>query len=104
VAIVVGVIESEGLGRQGESFDPEGDIEAMKGMKDILKPSGILILTVPVGMDTLQWNRYRIYGKHRLKKLLQGWKTEVSYGYSEELLNVQNKGEDRPVFVLRKAD
>jgi len=104
LAIVVGVFEAEGLGRQGESFDPEGDFEAMKGMKDILKPNGTLILTVPVGMDTLNWNRYRIYGKHRLKKLLKGWKTEISYGYTEELLSVQNKGEDRPVFVLKNVD
>lgn len=71
-------IEHVGLaGRYGvRQEDLDGDLETMKKMKEILKPTGIMLLTIPVGQDAIFKPFHRIYGKNRLPKLLNGWKIE----------------------------
>jgi len=69
-------IEHVGLtGRYGVTeARPDGDIEAMKILKTILKPNGIMLLTIPVGKDKVFVPLHRVYGQERLPKLLEGWK------------------------------
>ncbi|MFZ8805620.1 MAG: DUF268 domain-containing protein, partial [Candidatus Calescibacterium sp.] len=52
---------------------PDGDIEAMKILKIILKPGGKMLLTIPVGQDNVFKPLHRVYGKERLPRLLEGW-------------------------------
>lgn len=52
---------------------PDGDIKAMNILKNILKPNGIMFLTIPVGHDKVFATLHRVYGKVQLVKLLQGW-------------------------------
>ena len=68
-------IEHVGLaGRYGVTKDrPDGDIEAMKILKIILKPGGKMLLTIPVGQDNVFKPLHRVYGKERLPRLLEGW-------------------------------
>jgi hypothetical protein len=68
-------IEHVGLaGRYGVTKDrPDGDIEAMKILKIILKPGGKMLLTIPVGQDNFFKPLHRVYGKERLPRLLEGW-------------------------------
>jgi SAM-dependent methyltransferase len=73
-AFSISAFEHDGLGRYGDPLNPDGDLDAMKKMKSILKPNGLLFLAVPIGNDTLVWNAHRVYGKTRLGKLLEGWK------------------------------
>ena len=48
------VIEHVGLwGRYGEQRGDEKDFEAMQKMGRLLKPGGVMVMTLPVGMDTL---------------------------------------------------
>lgn len=96
--------EHDGLGRYGDPLDPNGDIKAMKKMKEILKSQGLFFLSVPVGIDTLTWNAHRIYGRIRLPLLLDGWELIDSFGFNDNLLNSDtNKGMSyiQPIFVLR---
>mmetsp|Transcript_23878 Transcript_23878/g.35035 ORF Transcript_23878/g.35035 Transcript_23878/m.35035 type:complete len:479 (+) Transcript_23878:40-1476(+) len=65
--------EHSGLGRYGDPLDPWGDLRAMKQAKCLIKPGGILFLAVPTGPDLLAFNAHRIYGRHRLPYLLNGW-------------------------------
>ena len=66
--------EHDGLARYGDPLDPEGDLKAMKNVKDnILKPGGLLYLAVPVGKDTLWWNAHRVYGEKRWPLLIEGF-------------------------------
>jgi len=51
----------------------DGDIEAMKVLKNILKTNGVMLLTIPVGQDKVFAPLHRIYGEKRLPVLLQGW-------------------------------
>jgi SAM-dependent methyltransferase len=92
--------EHNGLGRYGDPLNPNGDLDAMKKMKSILKPGGLLFLAVPVGRDMVLWNANRVYGRLRLPLLLQGWELVKSYGFEEKLLD-QEKNRYEPVFVLK---
>ena len=66
-------IEHVGLsGRYGVSRPrPDGDIEAMGILSSILKRSGIMLLTIPVGRDRVFSPLHRVYGQTRLPKLLE---------------------------------
>jgi SAM-dependent methyltransferase len=50
-----------GLGRYGDTVDPYGDIKAVANLKDIVKPGGIFIFVVPMGVERIQFNAHRIY-------------------------------------------
>ena len=53
--------------------DLQGDIRAIKEMQNILKPDGIMIITVPFGKsDILPLISSRIYDANRVERLLSG--------------------------------
>jgi SAM-dependent methyltransferase len=68
-------VEHVGLcGRYGiEIENLNGDIEAMALLKEILKPKKPMLLTIPVGEDSIVAPLHRIYGEKRLPRLLMGW-------------------------------
>lgn len=103
VCISISSFEHDGLGRYGDPINPTGDLEAMKHMKDVVKPGGLMLLAVPVGTDCIYFNRHRVYGEHRLPLLLEGWEEVAAFGYSEPNLYSPNNGEYQPVFVLRNS-
>ena len=55
------VLEHVGLGRYGETIDPDGDRKAARELSRVLAPGGILLLVVPVGKERLCFNAHRIY-------------------------------------------
>jgi hypothetical protein len=85
-------IEHDGLGRYGDPINPDGDLETMSLLRSYLKPNGLMFLTVPVGSDAVMFNHHRIYGVHRLPKLLDKWLVLDSFGYSDELLTRDTRG------------
>jgi hypothetical protein len=101
-ALSVSSIEHDGLGRYGDPLDPDGDLRAMAELKRMLKPGGALFLSVPVGPDVLVWNAHRIYGRKRLPRLLDGWRTLAAYDFQDAMLDLGPLGayERQPVFVL----
>ncbi len=66
-------IEHVGLaGRYGvRDHRPDGDIEAMARLWGLIKPSGVMLLTIPVGQDAIFAPLHRVYGVNRLPKLLE---------------------------------
>ncbi len=75
--INVSSIEHVGLkGRYGSKERPEGDFEAMKFLRGILKTGSRMVLTVPVGIDAVFSPFHRVYGEKRLPQLLKGWVVE----------------------------
>jgi SAM-dependent methyltransferase len=98
-AFSISSFEHDGLGRYGDPLNPDGDLLAMKKMKSILKPDGILFLVVPIGRDKVVWNTHRIYGRHRLPLLLKDWKVLEDFGFSDDLFNKPDY--TQPVFVLK---
>ena len=58
-------------GRYGiEVGDENGDIDVMNRFAEILKPGGLLIMTVPCGRDAIMTPWCRVYGLQRLPDLL----------------------------------
>jgi SAM-dependent methyltransferase len=70
-------VEHVGLAGRYESSDaPDGDLEAMAIMRDVLAPEGRMIMTIPVGRDLVCAPLHRIYGAERLPPLLDGYAAE----------------------------
>jgi glycosyltransferase involved in cell wall biosynthesis len=71
-------VEHVGLaGRYGVIKDrPDGDLEAMGRLWGLMKPGGVMLLTIPVGKDAVFHPFHRIYGMERLPLLLKGYKVE----------------------------
>lgn len=71
-------VEHVGLaGRYGVTEDqPDGDLEAMARLRELIKPSGVMLLTIPVGKDAVFAPLTRVYGSQRLPKLLAGYLVE----------------------------
>jgi SAM-dependent methyltransferase len=70
-------IEHVGLPGRFEAEDnPEGDIAAMALMRELLRPGGVMLLTIPVGRDAVFVPLHRVYGRERLPRLLNQWLIE----------------------------
>jgi hypothetical protein len=54
-------VEHIGLGRYGDSLDPEGDLKAINELIRVLSPNGNLLFVVPVGKPKIIFNAHRIY-------------------------------------------
>jgi hypothetical protein len=55
------VVEHIGLGRYGDSLDPDGDLKAMKELQRVLSVGGDLLFVVPVGQPKVIFNAHRVY-------------------------------------------
>ena len=71
-------VEHVGLaGRYGVTENrPDGDLEAMAHLRELMKPGGVMLLTVPVGQDAVFAPLCRVYGAQRLPCLLDGFIVE----------------------------
>ncbi len=69
------VIEHVGLiGRYGvQAEQNDGDLQAMGYLKKLMKPSAVMLLTIPVGRDAVFAPMCRVYGANRLPRLLEGF-------------------------------
>lgn len=68
-------IEHVGLaGRYGSKEVTDGDLIVMRRLRRLLKAqTGLMILTVPVGIDSVIRPWHRVYGADRLRQLLEGF-------------------------------
>ncbi len=73
----ISTIEHIGLsGRYAIKEDPRGDIDAFKEMRRILKPGGILIITIPFGKPQILRPYMRVYDEVRVKEVCGNFKVE----------------------------
>jgi len=54
--------------------DENGDLAAMQRLRQLMKPEGVQLLTIPIGVDVVWRPLHRIYGKLRLPLLLHGYR------------------------------
>lgn len=71
-------VEHVGLaGRYGVTeYRADGDLEAMFRLQQLMKPGGVMLLTIPVGQDAIFAPLCRVYGRERLPRLLGGYLVE----------------------------
>jgi hypothetical protein len=55
------VVEHVGLGRYGDSLDPDGDLKAISELTRVLGVGGSLLFVVPIGIPRILFNGHRIY-------------------------------------------
>jgi SAM-dependent methyltransferase len=105
-ALSISSFDHDGLGRYGDAVHPDGDLLAMKAAQCLLRPGGLLFLTLPVGPDVVVWNLHRRYGRVRLPLLLRGWEVVDVIGWSWARFDAaaDYRRSYEPVFVLRAPD
>ncbi len=67
-------LEHFGLGRYGDSLDPEGYLKGFKNLVSMLKPGGILYISFPIGISNeTHFNAHRVFHP----KEILNWAPEV---------------------------
>lgn len=85
----ISTIEHIGIsGRHGSEEDPEADKKTIDEIRRILKPRGVILLTVPFGKAKVIKPYSRIYDGDLINKLLKGLKIENEEYY------IQDKNDD----------
>lgn len=89
VVINCSSVEHVGLvGRYSVSTSQSGgDLDAMNKLRNLMKPGGVQLLTIPLGRDAVFQPWHRVYGEKRLPLLLDGY--DVAYA------EFWRKGQDR---------
>ena len=80
-------IEHFGLGRYGDTIDPEGHILALENMWKALKVGGKFYFSTPIGPQRIEFNAHRVFSVHYLLKLFESKYDIVSFSY------INNKGD-----------
>lgn len=60
------VVEHIGLGRYGDTLDPNGDLKAIAELKRVISEGGTLLFVVPVGKPRVMFNAHRIYSYEQI--------------------------------------
>jgi len=67
-------IEHIGLGRYGDTIDPNGDKKAVEELKRVLAKNGSLLFVTPVGKQKIEFNAHRIYSYEMIMELFSDLK------------------------------
>ena len=70
------VVEHVGLGRYGDTLDPEGDKRACTELARVLAPGGRLLFVTPVGQPAIHFNAHRIYSFESITGMFAGLELE----------------------------
>jgi hypothetical protein len=65
-------IEHFGLGRYGDPIDIDGYKKGFEVLTSMLKPGGILYLSVPIGRERIEFNAQRVFSVERVLALAAG--------------------------------
>ncbi|RYD26382.1 MAG: DUF268 domain-containing protein, partial [Verrucomicrobiaceae bacterium] len=82
-------IEHFGLGRYGDSIDPDGHLKGLDQLKRMVEPGGLFYLSTPMGPQRVEFNAHRIFGAPTvLGWFSDGWTIErFSYLDDREVLH-----------------
>lgn len=70
-------IEHFGLGRYGDSIDPDGHLKGLAQLQKMVTPGGRLYLSTPIGPQRIEFNAHRIFAAETLLGWFgTGWEIE----------------------------
>jgi len=77
-------LEHFGLGRYGDPIDPVGHIKGLWALTKLIKPDGMLLLSVPIGKERVEFNAHRIFSVNTIIKLLTKEFELISFSYIDD--------------------
>ena len=83
-------LEHFGLGRYGDPIDPEGHIKGLQSLTKLLKPNGRLLLSVPIGLERVEFNAHRIFSVETILSLTEPDYELISFAYIDDHDNLHN--------------
>lgn len=91
-------LEHFGLGRYGDAVDADGYRKGLANVARLLRPSGVLYLSVPVGAERVEFNSHRVLDPRELVKLAEDGSLLLSG------VTVLNRGGERAYFPGATVD
>jgi SAM-dependent methyltransferase len=88
-------LEHFGLGRYGDSIDPNGHIKGFENLLNLTRPGGILYVAVPVGLECTVFNAHRILAPLLLVTLAGRKAVLDAFSYVDDAGDLHT-GEDVP--------
>jgi hypothetical protein len=67
------VLEHIGLGRYGDPLDPKGTYSAVREIARVTAPGGIVVYSVPIGRNVLEFNAHRRFTLQDASTLFERW-------------------------------
>jgi len=67
------VLEHIGLGRYGDPLTPTGTLDAVAEISRVIAPGGVVVYSVPVGRQLLEFNAHRRFRYQEAANLFNGW-------------------------------
>ena len=91
-------LEHFGLGRYGDRIDPDGHLKGFRNLIEMLKPNGILYVSIPLGeSNSVYFNAHRVF--HPLD--IFSWPTDrttlelISFDYVDDLGSLHKNANPR---------
>lgn len=96
-------LEHDGLGRYGDLINPNGDLQTMAKLRDLVVPGGFVFFGAPCCFDRLEWNAHRVYGPARLPLLFAGYRVLGVYP-SNVVMGDDSNSWSQPVWALQNLN
>lgn len=110
-------LEHFGLGRYGDPIDPVGFKHGLVNMASLLREGGVFYLSVPIGIDRVEFNAHRVFDPRHLVELATGsslqfiglkvvrpsGKVEPEIIDTEALNSLANQRYSLGIFVFKKT-
>lgn len=77
-------LEHFGLGRYGDPIDPLGHEKGLDSLYRLLKPRGVLYLSLPIGPSRVEFNAHRVFSIPHVMRMLRGRFSVESFAYVDD--------------------
>ena len=77
-------LEHFGLGRYGDEVDLDGYVKGFEALTSMLKPEGILYLSVPIGRERIEFNGQRVFSNRRILDLASSSFELIGFSYVDD--------------------
>lgn len=77
-------LEHFGLGRYGDTLDIDGHKKGFHAISRMLKPGGMLYLSVPIGRERIEFNGQRVFSVKRVLEMAAGQHELTGFSYVDD--------------------
>lgn len=77
-------LEHFGLGRYGDNLDIDGYVKGFDNLYKILKPDGILYLSVPIGNERIEFNAHRVFAIKTILEMAEERFQLIEFSYVDD--------------------